>query len=96
MLPGATADDESACCREMGSDCDHGNMLSSHSCCQTLSGLDQASLAKASFKLAVNLFYLGQPDLGLNLDPRQTSHAVVSLGHSPPEASPTATEILRI
>jgi len=96
MLPGAMADDESACCREMGSDCDHGNMASSHSCCQTLSGSDQASLAKASFKLSVNLFYLGQPDLGLNPRPRQTSHAVASLGHSPPEASPPATEILRI
>jgi len=96
MLPGATADDESACCREMGSDCDHGNMQSSHSCCQTLSGLDQASLAKASFKLSVNLFYLGQPDLGLNLDPRETSYAVAGLGHSPPEASPPPTEILRI
>src|SRR5262245_50898396 len=56
MLPGgATAEEQAACCREMGPDCNSGDMPSSHSCCQTTSAPDRVALAKASFKLAVTL-----------------------------------------
>jgi hypothetical protein len=97
MLPGGTTtDEESACCREMGSECGHGSMPSSHSCCQTVSAPGQAAIAKASFKLSLTLLYVGPPQLDFNQSLPQASRAVVSIGHSPPETPPAAPEILRI
>ena len=97
MLPGGTTtDEESACCREMGSECGHGNMPSSHSCCQAVSAPGQAAIAKVSFKLLVTLLYVGPPQLDVNQNLPQASRAVANIGHSPPETPPAATEILRI
>jgi hypothetical protein len=97
MLPGgATTDEESACCREMGSECDHGTMPSSHSCCQTLSPSDQAALVKASFKLSMNLLYLGAPEIDSDQGLPQVISSAISIGHSPPEGSPASFQILRI
>jgi hypothetical protein len=97
MLPGgAMTDEESACCREMGSECNHGDMPSSHSCCQTVSATDQAALAKAAFSLSLNLVYLGPPMLDNNQAVPEIARHVASFGHSPPETPPAAPDILRI
>jgi hypothetical protein len=105
MLPGgATTEEESACCREMGPDCNSDDMPSSHSCCQRVSAPDRAALAKASFKLAklaklsVNLhyFYSGPPQAALSQGLQQTAGTAITLGHSPPGAPLLSSEILRI
>lgn len=97
MLPGgATTDEESACCREMGSECGHGSMPSSHSCCQRVSAPGQAALGKASFNLSVTLLYVGPPRLDFNHSLPDAFRTVASIGHSPPETPPASPEILRI
>jgi hypothetical protein len=97
MLPwGTMTDEEYTCCREMASECGQGNMPSSHSCCKTVSAPGQAALAKASFKLAVTLLYVGPQQLDFNQSQPQAFRTVVSVGHSPPETPPASTEILRI
>src|SRR5438132_483748 len=99
MLPGAvTTDEESACCREMASQCGVGDMPSSHSCFKTLSVPDQAALAKRSFDLFQQFrpLYIVQQQLDSLQELSQMSSGVVSLGHSPPKTSPASTEILRI
>jgi hypothetical protein len=96
MLPwGPMTDEESACCREMASECGQGNMPSSHSCCKTVSAPAQAAVAKASFNLAVTLLYVG-PQHDFTQSVPETFRAVATIGHSPPETPPASTEILRI
>lgn len=99
MLPGTAATaDEAACCREMASECGHGNMSSSHSCCKTLSVPEQASLAKGTFQLFQQLspLYIVQASFDSAQGVQQVLHLVVGIGHSPPEAPPSSSAILRI
>jgi hypothetical protein len=97
LLPGGTTtEEESACCREMASECGHGNMPSSHSCCQTVSAPAQAAVAKTSFKLAVTLLYVGSPQHDFTWSLPETFRSVATIGHLPPETPPASTEILRI
>src|SRR5437899_8768921 len=99
MLPGAvTTAEEAACCREMASDCGHANMPSPHSCCKTLSAPDQAAVAKGSFKLfqQLNPLYVVQPSFDSVPAVQQVFRPVVGIGHSPPEAPPSSSTILRI
>ena len=99
MLPGtATTADEAACCRKMASECGHGNMPSSHSCCKTLSVPEQASLAKGTFQLFQQLspLYIVQASFDSAHGIQQVLHLVVGIGHSPPETPPSASAILRI
>ena len=99
MSPGAvTTEEEAACCSEMASQCDEGDMPSSHSCCKKLSVPDQAVLAKRPFHLFQQfspLYILQQhPDFVQELP--QVFSSVASFGHSPPESPPVSSEILRI
>lgn len=99
MLPGAvTTAEEAACCREMAPDCGQADMPSSHSCCKTLSAPEQASLAKGTFELfqQLSLLYIVQPSFDSIQAAQQVLHPRVDLGHSPPEAPPSSSAILRI
>lgn len=87
-------EEESACCREMGSECGHGNMTSSHSCCQTVSTSAQAAVARTSFKLAVTLLYVGSPQHDFAQSLAETFRAGATI--SPPETPPASPEILRV
>src|SRR5262249_7927896 len=99
MLPGtATTAEEAACCQEMASECGHGAMPSSHSCCKTVSVPEQASLAKGAFDLFQQLspLYIVQPAFDSIQNTNQVLHLVVGVGHSPPETPPSSSAILRI
>jgi hypothetical protein len=99
MLPGAAVTaEESACCRHMASQCGQGKMPSSHSCCKTLPTTNQVAIAKASFNLSpqLNLLYIAESQLGFAQGAPEAFLALVFSGHSPPEAPPSSSEILRI
>jgi len=98
MLPGASMTaEESACCRHMASQCGHGEMPSSHSCCKTTSATDEVAFAKAAFNLSpqLDLVYIAESQPGLAQSMLSAFLAVAAFGHSPPE-SPPSPEILRI
>src|SRR5438270_7780091 len=99
IVPGiATTEEEAACCREMASECDHGSMPSSHSCCKMLSVADQAAAAKASFQLLhqFSSLYVVRSSFDSTWDTIRESDRAVITGNSLPESPPTSSAILRI
>jgi hypothetical protein len=96
VLPSGATSEESACCRDMADQCDHGTMPSSHPCCKTVSAPEQTALAKAPFKLFVHLLYFVPTTLHSAQATPEVFHTALAAGHSPPEGPPGSSEILRI
>lgn len=96
-LPGMAATEyQATCCQDMGHNCDHGGMSPWHSCCQTVSPPEQASLTASSFTFFVSLMHTGSADPGSASAALRAFSTAMSVGYSPPQAHVAATEILRI
>ena len=99
MLPVSTmSDDEQACCREMAGQCGQADMPSSHSCCKTLAGPAQVAVAKSRFELSCRpiVVDLAQQYHDAQLSAQIAAAIPVFLDQSPPETSPSSSDILRI
>jgi hypothetical protein len=99
MLPASSmSDDEQQCCREMAGQCGQPDMPSSHSCCKTLAGPVQLTVAKAPFDLQGQCIMYDLPLATHDLQAvtRISIAPVHGANHSPPTAPPLSPDILRI
>lgn len=99
MLPSATLSaEEQACCKEMGYLCGQDGMPASHPCCKTITPSEQTALSKSAFNLIYHaqLLYVIEPTIQPAGQPQQVSDISASFGHSPPEATSSSLDILRI
>ena len=101
MLPGTSLSvEEQACCREMGYQCGHDQMPSSHPCCKTVGPTDHNALAKSSFRLAREFHAL---DLVLPITETAELHckarwvpSYAVLAHAPPNVPAATPDVLKI